>query len=117
MVIIDLFNHVAIALEQCEALLAARERFCADDASVVVGNNARLLRLVRIAKDVAAGRHATCGELEPWLGKHWVIVRQRHPGRPSFAQCGAEQRQILTREYQAAQRAALEARHPPWREE
>lgn len=110
MLIDDQFGYIERALQRCEALLEHREKYHPTDADVVVGNNALLLREVKIARSVAQDRRVTIDELVPYLGQHWVIVKQRRRDRPHYARCGAEQRQILRQEYDAASRAALEAR-------
>lgn len=112
MLIEDRFGHIEAALSRCECLLVNRAKMHPDDADVIVGNNAELLRVVRIALSVARGERVTCEELVPYLGPHWVVVRQRRPDRPHYARCGTRQRQILPREYEAGERAALEGRFP-----
>lgn len=112
MLISDDYGYIVAALSGAECLLVNQAIREPNHPDVVVGNNARFLRQVRIALSVARGERVTCAELEPYLGKHWVVVRQRRADRPRLARCGAELRQILPRELADAERRALEARFP-----
>lgn len=108
----DTYGYIERALSGAECLLVNQALREPTHPDVVVGNNARFLREVRIALSVARGERVTVAELVPFLGSHWVVVRRRRPDRPHYARCGAELRQILARELADAERSALEARYP-----
>lgn len=103
MLINDDFGFVRDALVRAEALLNGLE----DDIEARA-----TLRAIRIARSQIA-ENVSVEELEPFIGRRWVVVRQRRPGRVIRAVgCNGDERQILARELRDAERKAILARVP-----